>query len=686
MQFHTATRAGGWSIGTSLVALAKDMSNAVASLFEITAPAERERLAHRLVLVAILCVGTFARFWELGGVGLHGDEETMAMAVRHILQDGRPILPSGMLYPRGLTELYLMAGSVQLFGESEWAFRLPSVLAGIAAIWFAWLAGRRFLRPQWNLAFAASVAFLPDMLDMSQTARMYIFMLAGIAGCMACIFAWELTERLRWLVLAAVALIVSIELHALAILNALLFLFPGLLRGDVRKVSYGIVAAGVVALAYIGIDAWVNAQYPIPPSDYAADLGPAPWERGHARQEFALTFDVALGVVGIAVAFFAVHLGRVIPRRLARVGVVVLLLGGLLAQLVLFYHIAVLLYVASVVIARREGGPRVWRRLSIFALGSAALALIHVSLLLATPGSLVKVIGALVGQPSVWPYARIMGFSYVAAIICMLSIAWGIMRLATRRTVTDYWLLAVLGVWISLFTIGLFLWNVPSRYTAGSLLPLLIVAFATVQRAADWLTPRFATLSAPAGGAVSAAAVAILVIDPAASVATVASGYATHPDHKGAAEFVRTLDIAPDDIVIAEDVLEQTYYLGSVDYWLISRERARRFVERVDGKIRDFYTGTAVIGSGADLDALLRANPGRRIFIIGSGENQEDGRCNMRGLGIAEVLESPRFEVLYTGRDGLTNVWRAVAVPDGAPPPAYSRKCKRKPHTGALPG
>jgi Dolichyl-phosphate-mannose-protein mannosyltransferase len=676
MLFNATGRAATWSLGTTLATLAGDLARAIASLFETTAPHEAAQAAHRWVLFALMCAGAFIRFWDLGGVGLHGDEDTMALAVMHIMQDGRPILPSGMLYPRGLTELYLMAASAKLFGASEWAFRLPSVLCGVLLIWLAWLVGRRFLRPQWNLAFAASIAFLPDILDYSQTARMYIFLLAFVAACMACIFEWERTGRPGWLVLAVATLIVGIELHALAVTDALMFLFPGLLRGDLRKLGAGIVAAGVVGIAYISIDTWVNAQYPVPPPEYAADLGAPAWDRSRATPGFDLTFDIALWVIGLAVAFFAVHLSRVIPRRVAAVSVALLLLVGLWSQLMLHYHTAAILYLAAVVVARRYGGPRVWRRLSIFGLGSAMILLIHVSLLVATPGSIVKLIGALVGQPSVWPYVRMMEYSWAAGAIAVASLAWGLVRLATGRPVADHWLLALLGVWVPVFTIGLFLWNVPSRYTVGSLLPLLLVAFAATQAAVDRIVPRLkwpGSIALRSG--IAAAVIAVLVVDPPDAIATVDSGYATHPDHKGAAEFVRTLNTGPDDIVIAEDVLEQTYYLGSVNYWLISRNHARRFVERVDGQIRDFYTGTPVLGSGVELDDLLQRNPGRRVFVIGSGEGQTENRCSMRNLGIAQMLASPRFEVIYTGRDDFTKVWRAVP---GAfdPPPAIQKPCK----------
>jgi hypothetical protein len=163
-------------------------------------------------------------------------------------------------------------------------------------------------------------------------------------------------------------------------------------------------------------------------------------------------------------------------------------------------------------------------------------------------------------------------------------------------------------------------------------------------------------------------AVAVLVVDPVAAAGAINSGYESNPDHKGAAEFMRTQNIVPGDVVIAEDVLQQTYYLGSVDYWLMSRTHARRYVERVDGRIVDFYTRTPVISSAKMLEDVMRRERGHRIFVIGSGENQSDGRRGMRG-DMDGVLRSDRFEVIYTGRDGLTQVWRAKdATAAGAEP------------------
>lgn len=645
----------------------------LSDLFRITAPMERDLLAHRAMLLVIVSVGAWVRFWGLGNVGLHGDEETMAMAVMSIVREGVPILPSGMFYPRGMTELYLMAGSVQLFGESEWAFRFPSALCGVLVIWLAWLAGRRFLRPYWNLAFAASVALLPTMIVYSQTARMYIFLLAAVAACMVCVFAWERSGRVGWLICAVAALIIGIELQALAVTTVLLFLMPGILQGDLRKLLYGSAAAAVVMISYLLINAWVDLHYPVPPPEYAADLGAPMWDRSRAPKAFAMTFEIALWTAGLAIAFFAVHLSRVVPQRTAAISVVALLLVGLLLQLKLQYHVAGILFIAATVIARRFGGPRVWRRLSIFALGSGMLALIHFSLLAATPGSLKKVIGALVGQPSIWPYFRILALADVAGLLAAAAVAWSLWGLMKRRRVTDFVLLGVLGVWVPMFTIGFFLWSMPPRYTVASLLPMMLCAFAFAQKAADWLQLKMSVRTERPLQIAAATLTTALVVNPMAMAATVNSGYESHPDHKGAAEFMRAQHIVDTDVIIAEDVLQQTYYLGHVDYWLMSRQHARRYVERVNGRIRDFYTGSGVISSAAMLQDLLRQERGHRVFVIGSGENQSDNRKGMRG-DMDAVLHSKQFEVVYEGRDGLTQVWRATsdATEPGAPTQAIA--------------
>lgn len=636
------------------------MLHALQSSFQNTTPVAQTRVVHVWWLLGLIAAGSALRFWGLGSVGLHGDEETMAMAARHILVDGRPILPSGMFYPRGLTQLYLMAFSVQLFGESEWAWRLPSVLCGIALIPLTYFAGRRYLQPHWNLAFVAAVAFLPMLIVDSQTARMYIFLVALVTAALVCLHAWERTNKIAWLAGGVAALVLGLDMHALAVGAALLFLVPGLVRGELQKLVLGACATAAVVLAFFFIHNWVQAQYPTPSPEFAAAVGPAPPQGSSVPREFELAFDVALWITGIAAAAFALRTCRVLDRQGPRIAVAASFALGIVLQLTLQYHLAALAYAAGIVIALRYGDARTLPGLAALLIAAGLLLVLHAVLLAPLAGTFTRLVGALVGAISVWPYVRIGEMSPLAAIVTGALLVWGLYQLARGRVLPDFWVLALLGVWAPVFALGAFAWNVPPRYTEMSLIPMLLCAFAACQWVVGASIERFVRLRSRMGSSVAAAAIAVLVVNPMALAATANAGYAIHPDHVGAAAFMRAYGVRDDDIVLAEDVLQQTYYLGSVDYWLIGPDVARRFVKTTPDGVRDFYTGTPVIATPAMLDELLQENRDKRIFVIGSGEDQQSGRRSVRGELLHEAIESDRFEVIYVGRDGLTKVLRAV--------------------------
>jgi hypothetical protein len=154
--------------------------------------------------------------------------------------------------------------------------------------------------------------------------------------------------------------------------------------------------------------------------------------------------------------------------------------------------------------------------------------------------------------------------------------------------------------------------------------------------------------------------VTTILINPIEFGRTVNPDYTNHPDHKGAAEYIKNLDLNPDAILIAEDILQQTYYLRNVDYYLREIDRAHAYAVVRDGRLVDQYTGAKVLGTGAELDAVLDASGERDVYVIGSGENFLEGERLFRGRGIAEVLGSERLEVVYTGRDAKTKIWKLV--------------------------
>ena len=263
-------------------------------------------------------------------------------------------------------------------------------------------------------------------------------------------------------------------------------------------------------------------------------------------------------------------------------------------------------------------------------------------------------------------YLAISSYSLVALLLAAGGIAAGLWRLAHRERVPDHVLFLTLGVWIPLLQIGCFSWDPEQRYVEGQIMPLLLAAFAVAQWAIRAPTRKTSPARPPLGrlagvGALAAAILCLLVINPLRLNAAVNPTYAHYPDHKGAAEFVESLHPAPGDILVAEDDLMQTYYLGRVDYWLQDRQAAAPFLRKVAGRWVDLYTDTPLIGSGAQLKRLVEGRDRGAIYVIGSGENAEGRKTLMRGLGIEQELDSPAFHLAYVGRDHLTDVWKVDA-------------------------
>lgn len=627
----------------------------LSSLFEDTHPRTHPDRRVLALLTLIVAVGVVVRFWGLGAVGLHGDEKTMALPAMHLLQYGTPEMPSGFFYPRAVAQLYLIAGSALAFGSTEWAFRLPSALCGVLLIILTWVAGRRFLEPRWNLALTAAVALLPAFIQDAQTARMYVFLTTGVAGFMALLFAWERTGRRGWLIAAVVAIAVTLEFHTLAVFAAWLCFLPGIKSGERRKWLEGTAAFIAIAALFVVLNRWIASEYPhalgVP------DVSPVNGPRAVAPP-LQVLWPLAMALPALALSWFAVRMRGLLP--------VLLLAASLVAQVLRLDHVGILLIIAALVLARRNGELPAGR----LALYFAACVLLNAAqvwyLSAHRSGSLGQILGLLLGWPSVRTFFAISRYSVAALLLAASGIAAGLWRLAHRERVPDHVLFLTLGVWVPLLQIGCFSWDPEQRYVEGQIMPLLLGAFAVAQWAFHAVATESHPMRLPLGriagfGAAAAAILCILVINPVRLRAAVVPTYAHYPDHKGAAEFVASRHPAPDDVIIAEDDLMQTYYLGHVDYWLQDRETAAPFLVRHDGRWVDVYTDTPLIGSGEQLEQLVASRDRGAIYVIGSGENADGRSMLMRGLGIEQVLDSPAFHLIYVGRDRLTDVWEVDA-------------------------
>src|SRR4051812_26226493 len=139
------------------------------------------------VLVAVLtATALWIRLYGLQGWDgtLTVDESRLAMAARGVIETGLPTLPPGWIYTRGLLATYLTVPSLVLVGSSDFAVRLPAVLAGTALIPIAYALGREVAGRIGGLFVAALLVGHPSFVIWSRQAWFYALYVLLFAGAL----------------------------------------------------------------------------------------------------------------------------------------------------------------------------------------------------------------------------------------------------------------------------------------------------------------------------------------------------------------------------------------------------------------------------------------------------------------------------------------------------------------------
>ncbi len=131
---------------------------------------------------------------SLGRPGYSPDEEFTLFAVRGISAHGLPLLPSGLLYDRGLVYSYAswMAGA--LTGYELPAFRALSLASAAASLWLVFALVRRVAGDTAGLAAAAAVTLSLPFWAVATSGRFYA---PFLASCLLCILLIQRFEEGR---------------------------------------------------------------------------------------------------------------------------------------------------------------------------------------------------------------------------------------------------------------------------------------------------------------------------------------------------------------------------------------------------------------------------------------------------------------------------------------------------------
>ena len=126
-----------------------------------------------MALGALLVLAGWLRWRYMTTISLYVDEFTTLWAARQVQALGAPLMPSGVLYTRGLLASYLEAFFLTIFGFGYTIGRLPSLLFGLATIVTIFAMGRRWWRFGVGWLAAVGLALLPEAIMWSGRARFY---------------------------------------------------------------------------------------------------------------------------------------------------------------------------------------------------------------------------------------------------------------------------------------------------------------------------------------------------------------------------------------------------------------------------------------------------------------------------------------------------------------------------------
>ena len=216
--------------------------------FEPASPKRlREGGAVAIVAAAVLLAGALA----LTRPGYSVDEEFTVFAVRGIQQHGLPLLPSGLLYDRGIAYSYAawLAGAAT--GSDLPAFRAVSLMSAALSVLLTYLLIRRVADDGTAVAAALMIAVSVPFWATATSARFYAPFLGAYLLCL-----YLLTHRHWWLGLIAAAALARLT-HELAFTLAVIPAICWLLaKGDRRHwlvmttaVVSGLVLGQLVLLA-----------------------------------------------------------------------------------------------------------------------------------------------------------------------------------------------------------------------------------------------------------------------------------------------------------------------------------------------------------------------------------------------------------------------------------------------------
>ncbi len=518
-----------------------------------------------LILAIFVAIGAYLRLNGLGTGSLWVDESQSTIFAFSILQRGYPIIATRYLLNNWEPLYsYLEAGSIQLLGRSNFAYRLPAAIVGIVLIPVAFTIGKRYRDQYVGIAFAAMVTFSTEYIAWSRTARWYTLLVLMMALGFLCALLWYRSRERRTRILCVAGMVGFAALSAVTSIGLFLLYTPGILLGGV---VYLFAANWDAVLRFFGRRAGLAAGASLPP----ARLVPYRF-----RFEIFLLLLVAL-VVGVVVEFHALeHLYTVEMTRLLGMPPYPLTWSGNLGTYLVDFYPGILFFAALAALLLVVRHDPFDLALVAFCIG----AFISVSI----GASITNPIAA-GGASYIRHLLPLEFFLFLLASLALIEILRRLYHAvvpAARRSFRLHTAMpAIVGVAIVVLLV------VPGAVVPSS---LTLYSRAT-QSPADSLVPWYAFSVDPQY--------------PSALYGVLQANYQLASDYVVAHR-------SPGDVVAATNCGPPAVYIGSVQYWVRSNPLVTAIIY-VHGRPAFQYTNSLLVDNTSQFESLLYNSSGWMI-------------------------------------------------------------------------
>jgi len=637
---------------------------------------------NKILLLALLLtiVAALPRLYHLGDLSFYMDEETSAFAAKSMAEGKPPQMPSGMPYHRSLPHTWINSISAKIFGlNKEYSYRLPGALLGIFSIPLIFLLARPHV--------GTSVAFLAALLlatsewhiITSRQARMYAPFLFLYIACGFAILKWANKDTLNNLVICVILFIAAASFHNLGVFLAFIPLIALFIKGYTTTSQYKLILFSIIS----GVSAYIYGYIFVegPYSEWKNAYGIVSTEiKSENNILYFFRDNVALivrGIIGSALGVWLAVISRSTDTengkefRILTKYVLAILFGGLAATGILHgaslsILLLLLLYSGSI----KDYLKQTYKPI---------IAISAIALIVAIQTIIDLGFYSAIRSLFTFPYTNWITLNAISPGVTFLFASLMLYLAMSKKSSKNYGpivlliialcpivLIGILKKWAAAryLLIAYPFMLVCCAYVLQMLLETLYKQFSINKRIPTVIISSIICLSGLLGGHGLLSAYKAGTVDHGDKLNSTALIFPFYPDHKYPGEFVLE-HIKVGDTVIAEDVLEQRWYAGKVDYWLrkYGSESGGGFLYKgKDNKLHDIYVNS-IVATAEILDDITN-DKSHRIWLITSGEtyNKRDLYLRKDQRQWLEHIESTHTPV-FTGKDKITQVYCLNCAP-----------------------